>query len=382
MRKPRVTAVLLAISACALAGAATPAGASPGTSLRCGQEIKRDTRLSRDLLNCPGTALTIAADGVDLDLAGHVVDGVNAPGSDGIAVDGHSRVTIAHGTIRDFRVNGVAFRDAPQGRVRDLTIRRIGAGGVEGEDVSAGIFAKGSPGLALCGNSVSNDVNAFQSDGIVVLASPGSALVRNDATRNAWNGIVVDDSPNSRVVGNRTWSNVSNGILLAVSGSSVVARNSSGGHTAEFTGGVVLFDSDHSRVAGNRVSDNAWANIWIANGTTGTTVAYNRVRGGGDGIALNESPENTVAGNRISEAGFAGIYLSEGSDRNRVEGNLSTRGAEDGILAEGAANRLSRNTATFNGRRGIQAVAGTVDGGGNRAFGNSLSPQCEGVFCR
>ncbi len=195
MRKPRTIAVLLAATTCALAGAAAPAGASQGTSVRCGQEIKRDTRLSRDLVNCPGTALTIGADGVDLDLGGHVVDGVNAPGSEGIAVDGHARVTIAHGTVRDFRVNGVAFRDAPQGRVRDLTIRRIGAGGVEGEDVSAGIFAMGSPGLVLCGNDSSNDVDAYQSDGIVVLRSPGSTLVRNDATRNAWNGIVVDESP-------------------------------------------------------------------------------------------------------------------------------------------------------------------------------------------
>ncbi len=144
----------------------------------------------------------------------------------------------------------------------------------------------------------------------------------------------------------------------------------------------MLLASEDARVVGNRLSDNAFAGIWIANGTTGTTVAYNRVRGGGDGIALYESPENTVAGNRISEAGYAGIYLSEGSDRNRLDDNLSTRAAEDGIFVEGAANRLSRNTATFNGRRGIQAVAGTVDGGGNRAFGNSLSPQCEGVFCR
>jgi parallel beta-helix repeat protein len=381
MRKPRTAIVLLAATTCALAGAAAPAGASQGTALRCGQVIKRDARLTRDLVNCPGTALTIGADGVDLDLGGHVVDGVNAPGSEGIAVDGHAHVSVAHGTLRDFRLNGVAFRDAPQGRVRDLTIRRIGAGGVEGEDVSAGVFAHNSAGLEVCGTRVSNDVQAYQSDGIVVLASPGATLVRNDLSHNAWNGLVVDSSPGSRVVANRTWSNANSGILVAVSASIVVARNSSGDHRNEDTGGIVILATEHARVVDNRLADNASSGIAIENGTTGATIAGNRVRGGGDGIALYDSTENTVAGNRVTEAGFAGIYVSEGSDRNRLEGNLITRGAEDGIFVEGAANRLSRNMVTFNGRHGIQAAAGTLDGGGNRAYGNALSPQCSGVSC-
>ena len=59
---------------------------------------------------------------------------------------------------------------------------------------------------------------------------------------------------------------------------------------------------DHRPPLRVEISDNAFAGIWIANGTTRTTVAYNRVRGGGDGIALEESPENGVTGNRISEA--------------------------------------------------------------------------------
>src|SRR3954454_6056172 len=120
-----------------LAGAG-PAYAGHGSTpkVRCGQVITRDTTLRKDLLDCPGTALTIGADGVTLDLGGHVVDGTNAPGGEGIAVDGHPHATIVHGTVRDFRLNGIALRDAPGSAVRDVTVRRIGAGGQEGEDVS------------------------------------------------------------------------------------------------------------------------------------------------------------------------------------------------------------------------------------------------------
>ncbi len=382
MRKQLSIAVLLAVTAAALAAQPALAGSSHGTSVRCGQVITRDTRLTRDLVDCPGTALIVGADGVHLDLGGHLVDGVNAPGSDGIVVDGHHRVTIENGAVRDFRVNGVAFRDSAQGRARNLTIRRIGAGGVEGEDVSAGIFAQDSDDVEIEGNHVSNDVDAWQSDGIVVLGSPGAELARNDSSHNAWNGIVVVDSPNAKVVANRTVDNENTGILIVTCPSVVVARNYSAGHRNEDTGGIVLLGTEGGRVLGNRLSDNASAGISIENGTTGTKVAFNRIRGGGDGIALHDSPENSVAQNSVTDAGFGGIYLSEGSDRNTLDGNFITRSAEDGIFVEGAANRLSRNTATFNGGHGIEAGAGAVDGGGNRAFGNALSPQCEGVFCR
>jgi parallel beta-helix repeat protein len=382
MRKQLSIAVLLAVTTVALAAQPALAGSSHGNSVRCGQVITRDTRLSKDLMDCPGTALIIGADGVDLDLGGHVVDGVNAPGSEGIAVDGHKHVTIVNGTVRDFRVNGVAFTDSAQGRVCNLTIRRIGAGGVEGEDVSAGIFAIDSAGLKIEGNRVSNDVDAWQSDGIVVLGSPGAELTRNDSRHNAWNGIVVADSPNAKIVANRTVGNENSGILIAAAPSVVVARNYSAGHRNEDTGGIVLLATEGGRVLGNRLSDNASHGISIENGSTGTKVTGNRISGGGDGIALLDSPENSVAWNRIAGAGFAGIYASEGSDRNALDGNFVTRSAEDGIFVEGAANRLSRNTVTFNGRRGIEAVAGTVDGGGNRAFGNALSPQCADVSCR
>ena len=69
------------------------------------------------------------------------------------------------------------------------------------------------------------------------------------------------------------------------------------------------------------------------------------------------------------------------STSNTLSENLASRNASDGIRVRTAGNRLELNTANRNRRRGIDAVAGTVDGGGNRASGNGLSPQCTGVSC-
>ena len=55
----------------------------------------------------------------------------------------------------------------------------------------------------------------------------------------------------------------------------------------------------------------------------------------------------------------------------------------DGIVVDGTArrNKLRGNTATANGGHGINAVSGTIDGGGNHARGNRAAPQCVGVVC-
>jgi hypothetical protein len=46
-----------------------------------------------------------------------------------------------------------------------------------------------------------------------------------------------------------------------------------------------------------------------------------------------------------------------------------------------AGNTVKATTALDNLRRGIEAVDGTIDGGGNHASGNGLEPQCAGVTC-
>ena len=405
MPRVRSTCPLLAIAVLAFAGAP----ASAATAVHCGDTITHDTRLTSDLRNCPGTALTVAADGVTLDLGGHLLDGTNAAGSEGVAVDGHRQVRIVNGSVRDFRFNGVALRNSPRSAVQGVTVRQIGAGGEEGEDVSAGIFVQGSDDVLLDRNTVSNAVTAYQSDGIVVLGSKRPQISGNDSSRNAFNGLVVVQSPGARVSGNRIAGNQNSGIIVFDSPSVTVARNVSSDQVNPDTGGIVLIATTQDAVLGNRLSGNNLG-IDLEAGTTASRVAGNDVQGGGDGIGVLDSDrnsvtgndvhdlpgvgivldeffleagshENAVAGNSVTATGFDGYFVGDASDGNRFEGNFATRSRMNGFRLTSPGNRMSSNTAAFNRRRGIEAVGGTLDGGGNRAFGNGLSPQCSGVAC-
>lgn len=48
---------------------------------------------------------------------------------------------------------------------------------------------------------------------------------------------------------------------------------------------------------------------------------------------------------------------------------------------DSAGNKLAGNTANDNEAHGVDAVDGTVDGGGNVAHRNTPLPNCLGVVC-
>ena len=49
---------------------------------------------------------------------------------------------------------------------------------------------------------------------------------------------------------------------------------------------------------------------------------------------------------------------------------------------ETTGTTLVRNTANRNHDLGIEAVAGVIDGGGNKAQGNGNPAQCTNVACK
>jgi parallel beta-helix repeat protein len=434
---PVIAAIAGLVLLCPSAGARSP--------LRCGDVVKRDTTLRQDLVNCPGDGLEIGADGVTLDLGGHMIDGRNADGSEGVSVDGHARVTIRNGAIRQFRVNGVGARKSRRLQVNHLDIEAIGAGGKENEPVSAGIFVQDSDNAEVRLNRVSNAVEAYQSDGIVVLGSKRPRVAANRSSKNAWNGIAVFDSPNARIQDNHTERNVNSGIISGNAAGTTIDGNVSNRQVHPDTGGIVVLATDGLTVTDNRMSGNN-AGISLELGVASATVARNRVNGGGDGIALLESDGNTLTHNQVSGVGGIGIYLDafgppdaspNGSDgntleRNHVTGsglagfgvfggsdgntftanaaranhgdgsggdpaggfyieastgnvlddNTASKNTGDGVLVKSPGNTLKATTALDNLRRGIDAVDGTIDGGGNHAAGNGLSPECTGgVAC-
>ena len=101
--------IVLTLTLCAglVAAAAAPASAQTAHP-QCGDTITQDTTLYADLVDCPGDGLVIGANGVTLDLGGHVVDGAGANDSAGVSGSGFHGARIENGTVRQFGV-GIAL---------------------------------------------------------------------------------------------------------------------------------------------------------------------------------------------------------------------------------------------------------------------------------
>ncbi len=410
--------VFFSVASLTLAAWAAPvaAQAAPGSNVvRCGQTLTSSTRLANSLVGCSGDGLVIGADNITVDLAGHSINGVNAAGSEGIADDGHGGVRIKNGTIANFFVNGVGLRGAPHSVVSNLTIRKIGAGGAE-PDTSAGVLVKDSPYTSVTASTVTNDVSAFQSDGVDVLSSAGTTVSGNRIANNAWNGMVVLFSPGTRVIGNALNGNQNQGVEVnAGSDGTLLAGNRAGNNVADglvvgavsgarierntLTGngdtGLFMFDLQNSRISANRAGGNA-VGIDLEggqNGSAGNRIVNNDTsRNGNAGLVVaGGANDNVVVGN-VSNAnqgapGDGGGIVVVAATGNTVRGNVANRNRDVGIgvfedqPGDSTGNVLTANVANANQNHGISVVDGTIDGGRNIAHGNTPPPNCLGVSC-
>ena len=413
MRSKRRYLVALAAGGCLFLGATTAGARVPG--VRCGATLTKSTTLAADLVRCPGTGLVIGADGITVNLAGHTISGTNAPGSEGIANDGHANVRILGGRISDFRLNGVGIRGAQGAVVRGLSIRRIGAGGAEGEPVSAGIAIVDSPGSQAAQNDVQNDVSAFQSDGIDVLNSPGAVVQGNRLSHNNWNGLVLIGSSGSRIAGNDFDANGNNGTEVNGASDSVWMTGNGADDNTSF--GIVVGSGRDAHVAGNSAKGNDVGffffdlhdSLITLNGASGNRegldlaggqfgsdgnklIGNNASRNSQSGIGLFEAANNNLVARNVANENQGaidnggGIFVAA-STGNQLVANIANGNLDTGIgffedaPGDTAGNTVKGNTANRNQNHGIDAVTGTIDGGGNRAFGNAISPQCLNVVC-
>ncbi len=317
--------------------------------------------------------------------------------------------------MTDFRVNGVGIRDAQRSVVRGMTIRRIGDGGLEGEPVSAGIAVYDSPGSQIVGNDVSNDISAYQSDGADILNSPGTALKGNRLSQNNWDGLALIESPSSQLIGNELDDNGNNG--TEINGGSDFALVTGNHADGNANVGIVLGSARDAHVIGNSAQNNDTGFLFFD--LHDSLISMNSASGNRDGLDLAGgqfgSDGNQVLGNNASRNTSTGIGLIVGANDNVVAGNVANQnqapvGEGGGIYVEAstgnqlianvananldtgivfyedtpgdtAGNSLKTNTANRNQNHGIDAVVGTIDGGGNHASGNAIPPQCVNVTC-
>lgn len=276
--------------------------------------------LTRDISGT-GTVITIAADGVDLDLNGFAVRGDGA--SDGISVFGRTNVRIRNGLVWNARVSVTASEAV---WVESIEVAMPPSNGISigySDAVTVrdcSVIAPGVNGITLSGDGpyllVSNRVRLAVDDGLSVSGITGSIVEGTSITGAAGSrgaGIVDFGSKGVRYAGNRI--------------------------VGGFTDGMLFFGS-----SGNRITDNSVYEV--------QSDGFNIYAPGYD---------NLVTGNVI-DGGQSGLVLY--GDRSVLIGNVTNDGA-DGLLIFGDDNVLRRNVSRGNSDDYSNYGAGTASGGDN-----------------
>jgi hypothetical protein len=380
---------LLALVAFLLAGCWLALGADQASAshVSCGDTITADTTLDSDLVECPNNGIVIGADDVTLNLNGHLVDGDGAPATDcdprnaicdsGVVNDGHDRVTVMRGSVRDFGV-GVLFGTTTPGRARHNRVLRVSSS--RNEFLGLGIFSQVG---SVVRNSSGNRSQGDEGVGLAVGDTRGVRILNNAFRKNPHNGINTGQSSRSLIKGNVFSRNGDEGILVEGGAHIRLMRN----RFVLNGGGVTLGPSNRS------------------------VVAHNRIVGGGDGIRVEKGHDNLVSANTVLRTRHVGITLGIhdpfiGGHNNLVRGNVVrgsrvdgivvvakdrhsgllrnrvTRSGDDGLDVDSPTTTVTGNRAGRNGDLGIEAVFGVIDGGGNVASSNGNPLQCLNVVCQ
>ena len=375
--------VLVVLSGAEAAGQGQP---------KCGDKITTDTTLHKDLLDCPNNGIVIGADGITLDLNGHLIDGdgeTPAAGCNprkelcdvGVLNRGHEGVTVRHGSVRQFLV-GVWALSVSHNRLlgissagneccglgffrgtRSVMRKSSGRGNGGAPDEGNGMFLIASHHVRILANSFRNN-----GDGIFVGSKGAEAthnLIKGNLLSRNSNAIVLESSDRNRVRRNRSVRD-GIGVLVALHGAqrNVIARNRIV-HATQARGdgqGIEVPRGSHNVIARNSIRDTSQNAI---------ALGVERVRAVG----------NVVRRNHIRGAGKDGVNVGGQAKRTLLRGNRVSHSKDDGLDVEGRTTKLTKNRAFRNGDLGIEAVPGVIDGGGNIARHNGDPRQCINIVC-
>jgi parallel beta-helix repeat protein len=385
----------------------------------CGEIVVQSTRLTNDIVNCPGHGLIIGTGGITIDLDGHFIDGTGLEA--GIMNPSFDNVTITNGTVHEFD-HGVLLGP---GTGRNIVTSIRAEGNQEGGIALADADQAGQ-GNTIRGNTVI--LNGF---GIALYSGTKNALLRNNHLANNQKEAVLLEHATAATVEDNEITSVGGGKgIVALGGGDHVFT----GNTLENTGGIAigeeLMPTNNVRVEDNLITESLLGGITVvgsdnavilhntvrdANGSgvalelaRNTLVRGNDLRSNKGGIELSESSGNRIEANNASGTLGAGIDIGDISYDNTVIDNSASTNAGDGIAVDGAApfgqgNLLEANTADGNGGDGIAiegvghilkdnsaqvnggwgmyAAVGVTDRGGNHAAGNMEPAQCYNVKC-
>ena len=339
--------------------------------VHCGDTITTDTTLHKDLVNCPHDGIVIGADGITLDLNGHLIDGddVSSPECECAVVnEGHDRVTVRHGSVRGFD-GGVSMRGNHN--------RLLGISALGNHFFGLGLFH--SAGGLVRNSSGSGSVTPEGGTGIYLIASHNARILDNSFKRNGDRGIGVIDS-NHNLIKRNLVSRNHLGILLNRSDRNRVRRNRS---VRDGEIGIYVAPGGRNAITRNRVTHPEGVGIEVDGGNQ-NVIARNSVRAtGDDAISLGFAPVvgSVVRRNHLRGAGEDGVHVHHKAKHTHLRRNHVFGAKDDGLDVNKSKTKVTRNEARRNGDLGIEAVRGVIDGGGNRARGNGDPRQCTHIVC-
>lgn len=364
------------------------AAQASASHVSCGDTITSDTTLDADLVDCPSNGILIGAEGVTLDLNGHMIDGdgeledcpEGEPCDLGILNEGHAGVTVRGGSVREFAV-GAITAGAPDSRLLHLSVTG---------STFPGVLVFDSPRARLEHNTVAANGLVTDGEGLGVFGSPDSRIAHNRISDNGDIGVFGLDA-NDIVFERNLLSGHSEAGFLVEGGRNVFDRN----HLSRNGVGIDV-GGDENVITRNHVFDSPLSEegggfgIFVAAGHDNVVARNLVVRASGAGIRLSLIPEelegepgavNTVVRHNILRGNGDGIVVLDTAENTLIEDNLALASEDDGIDVDSPLTTLTGNHILHNGDLGIEAVFGVTDGGDNKAHGNGNSAQCTNVSC-
>jgi large repetitive protein len=389
------------------------------TAVTCGMVLTQSTLVTNDLSNCSGDGLVVGAAGITVDLNGFAVDGIGQ--GVGIRNNGHDNVTITNGTVREFDYGVQLNAGTVGGIVTALTVdlnQEVGIqltdadNGLRGNLLRGNTFTGNAAGIALLGGTqgtsvLDNVISASALDGIRVVASSGNRIETNRVGGSGGSGLLLDGAGINTVVGNTIVDSADPAVVLQAGSN---GNRLQGNELTESESGVVISDSSGNDLVANVATGSSDSGFALENAND-NVLRGNDVRFNGTGIELYQSSRNRIESNDASGSSSSGISIGALSLNNTVVLNTSSGNQAEGISVEAevlpestepgnvidrntasnnnsagiavdkAGHRISANSADNNDGWGIYAEVGNVDGGGNRATGNTEPAQCYNVSC-
>jgi parallel beta-helix repeat protein len=234
-----------------------------------------------------GTAITVNADNVTIDLMGFSLSGPGSGTNYGIDMNDSSNVEIRNGTIRNFGTYGIYADSSTVGNHRIINVRVVGNQG-------------GGIRLYLVHANLVKDCTVSDNGGDGISAGYENTVTGNVVYNNVGQGIHTDWG--ALVTGNNVYGNTYGGI--SVSSCSMVR-----GNTVFDNGGNGIDVGPGSTVVENTSDSNGSDGIRVHHGSTvrGNTASYNQQYGIDpfSGECLLDG--NTAISNNQSGSGYTNI---------------------------------------------------------------------------